>query len=43
MLARNAGLRINERKLRPKPFLDAMISSFDGELEPLIEEINRLL
>ena len=43
MLARNAGLRLNERKLRPKPFLDAMISSFDGELEPLIEEIRRLL
>ncbi len=43
MLARNAGFRINERKLRPKPFLDAMISSFNGELEPLIEEIQRLL
>ena len=42
MLARNANLRINERRLRPKPFLDAMISSFDGELEPLIEEIRRL-
>lgn len=43
MLARNAGLRLDERKLRPKPFLGAMIASFDGELEPLIEEIRRLL
>jgi len=43
MLARNAGFRINERKLRPQPFLNAMILSFNGELEPLIEEIQRLL
>lgn len=43
MLARNASLRINERRLRPQPFLDAMILSFDGEIEPLIEEIRRLL
>lgn len=43
MLARNAGFRVNERKLRPEPFLDAMILSFNGWLEPLIEEIQRLL
>ncbi len=43
MLARNAGFRINERKLRPEPFLHAMILSFKGELEPLMEEIQRLL
>jgi cell filamentation protein len=43
MLARNAGFRINERKLRPEPFLRAMILSFNGELEPLVEEIQRLL
>lgn len=43
MLARNAGLGINERKLRPAQFLRAMILSFEGELAPLAEEINRLL
>lgn len=43
MLARNAGLGINERRLRPEPFLAAMIRSFDGELEPLKAEIARLL
>ena len=43
MLARNAGLRLNERKLRPVPFLVAMIRSFNGELELLIEEIHRVL
>ncbi|MEE4236844.1 MAG: Fic family protein [Anderseniella sp.] len=43
MLARNAGLGINERKLRPAPFLNGMILSFNGELEPLAEEIQRLL
>jgi len=43
MLARNAGFRINERRLRPGPFLRAMISSFNGKLEPLVEEIQRLL
>lgn len=43
MLARNAGFHINERKLRPEPFLRAMILSFNGALDPLIEEIQRLL
>lgn len=43
MLARNAGLRINERRLRPEPFLQAMIASFNGELDTLVQEIERLL
>jgi cell filamentation protein len=43
MLARNAGHRLNERKLRPAPFLEAMILSFSGELTPLVTEIRRLL
>ena len=43
MLARNAGLRINERKLRPQQFLAAMIQSFGGELAQLTSEIARLL
>lgn len=43
MLARKAGLRFNERKLRPKPFLEAMIQSFGGKLGPLTAEIARLL
>lgn len=43
MLARNAGFRLNERKLRPKRFLHAMIVSFEGQLDPLVEEIQRLL
>ena len=43
MLARNAGLRINERKLRPQQFLAAMIQSFGRELAQLTSEIARLL
>lgn len=43
MLARNAGLRFNERRLRPKLFLAAMIQSFGRELEPLKSEIARVL
>ena len=43
MLARNAGLRINERKLRPQQFLAAMIQSFGGEPAQLTSEIARLL
>ena len=43
MLARNAGFRINERKLRPGPFLNAMIESFAGETGPLAMEIRRTL
>jgi cell filamentation protein len=43
MLARNAGFRINERKLRPAQFLDAMIVSFKGDLQPLVEEIHEFL
>lgn len=43
MLVRNAGLRLYERRLRPEPFMAAMIRSFDGELEPLAAEIGRLL
>jgi cell filamentation protein len=43
MLARNAGFRIHERKLRPQPFLAAMIESFNGDLAALTAEIVRLL
>lgn len=43
MLARNAGYKLNERKLRAKPFLDAMIASFDGHQAPLAAEIRRML
>ena len=43
MLARNAGYKLNERKLRAKPFLDAMIASFSGNQVPLTAEIRRLL
>lgn len=43
MLARNAGISLNDRKLRPKPFLAAMIRSFSGDLAPLTAEIARLL
>jgi cell filamentation protein len=43
MLARNAGFDINEKKLRPQPFLAAMIRSFGGDVVPLREEVGRLL
>lgn len=43
MLARNAGFRLHERRLRPDPFLAAMIASFRGEVAPLETEIARLL
>lgn len=43
MLARNAGLSLKERKLKPKPFLAAMIQSFAGNTAPLASEILRLI
>lgn len=43
LLARNAGLELNERKLRTRPFLDAMIQSFSGDVGPLVQEIRRTL
>jgi cell filamentation protein len=43
MLARNAGYELDEDRLRPKPFLDAMIVSFGGNLAPLTVEIRRML
>lgn len=43
LLARNAGYKVNERKLRAKPFLHAMIQSFGGHLDPLVSEIRRIL
>jgi cell filamentation protein len=43
MLARNAGHRLDERKLRPKPLLDAMIASFSGTIVSLTAEIRRIL
>jgi cell filamentation protein len=43
MLARKAGYKLNERKLRAKPFLDAMITSFSGDQAPLTAEIRRML
>lgn len=43
LLTRNAGYRLNERKLRPEPFLAAMITSFSGDTGPLAAEIRRTL
>jgi cell filamentation protein len=43
MLARKAGHRLDERKLRPKPFLVAMIASFSGTIVSLTAEIRRVL
>ncbi len=43
MLTRNAGYRLDERKLRPKPILDAMIVSFSGNLTSLTAEIRRII
>ncbi|MGR6431024.1 Fic/DOC family protein [Rhizobium sp. PAMB 3174] len=43
MLARNAGLELDEDHLRPEPFLTAMIRSFSGDLAPLVAEIRRML
>ncbi len=43
MLARNAGYELDEDRLRPKPFLDAMIASFSGNLTALTGEIRRLI
>jgi cell filamentation protein len=43
MLTRNSGYRLDERRLRPKPFLEAMILSFSGNIGPLTSEIRRML
>lgn len=43
MLTRNAGHRLDERKLRPKLFLDAMIASFGGDTLSFTAEIRRIL
>ncbi len=43
MLVRNAGYELDEDKLRPKPFLDAMIASFGGAISSLSGEILRML
>ncbi|SDK33851.1 cell filamentation protein [Agrobacterium fabrum] len=43
MLTRKASYRLDERKLRPKPFLDAMIASFSGNISSLAVEIGRML
>ena len=43
MLARNAGYELDEDKLRPKPFLEAMIESFTGDIASLASEILRLI
>lgn len=43
MLARKAGYRLSERRLRPSPFLAAMIRSFGGDLTQLSAEIRRML
>lgn len=43
MLTRNAGYELDEGKLRPEPFLKAMIGSFGGELEPLASEIRKII
>jgi cell filamentation protein len=43
MLARNAGLDLDERKLQPGSFLAAMIASFTGETLSLAAEIERMI
>jgi cell filamentation protein len=39
ILTRNAGFSFNDAELSENEFLEAMIKSFDGELEPLIQHI----
>ncbi|WP_018097457.1 Fic/DOC family protein [Sinorhizobium meliloti] len=43
MLTRNAGYELDEGKLEPKRFLEAMIRSFSGDLAPLAGEIRRMI
>ncbi|MFK0207200.1 Fic/DOC family protein [Agrobacterium sp. NPDC090283] len=43
LLTRHAGFNLNEDLLRPEHFLNAMIGSFSGNLQPLAEEIQRVL
>lgn len=43
MLARNAGYVLDESHLEPEPFMAAMISSFDGDLGSLTDQIEALL
>lgn len=43
LLARNAGFELNDRKLRPAEFLEAMIKSFAGDTATLAGEIRRTL
>jgi len=43
MLTRYAGYELDESKLEPKRFLDAMIRSFSGYLAPLAAEIRRMI
>ncbi|WHA39738.1 Fic/DOC family protein [Agrobacterium larrymoorei] len=43
LLARHADFELDEDQLRPEAFLSAMIASFDGELDALESEIQRLL
>ncbi|GAB4360994.1 MAG: hypothetical protein Kow0026_23770 [Oricola sp.] len=43
MLARNAGFRVDDRKLQPEPFLAAMVRSFNGDLAPLAGQIEAML
>ncbi|OHV71817.1 Fic family protein [Ensifer sp. LCM 4579] len=43
MLSRNAGYELDEAKLEPKRFLEAMIRSFSGDLASLAAEIRRMI
>lgn len=43
LLAFNAGFELNENKIEETPFLQAMITSFDGDLEPLTNQIEVML
>ncbi|QQM32369.1 Fic family protein [Martelella lutilitoris] len=43
MLARNAGYELHEDNLQPDAFLQAMIDSFNGTLDPLRTQIRSLL
>jgi cell filamentation protein len=43
LLALNTGFELNEDQIEEAPFLGAMIKSFDGVLEPLSIQIERML
>jgi cell filamentation protein len=43
LLASQAGYEFNVQKIKPKPFLSAMIASFNGDEKLLVAEISKLI